>query len=202
VYLPSYAAPLSDLDARLTLISAVLLCCLLATVQPRAWHWIATTAIALLFFAFLYQDTARLNRMHDRVDALVRALPPDQRVIFHAAQPLKYRFSFKHVLDESCVGHCFSYADYEPASKQFRVRASPGNQFVLSDIHDVSAVEAGTYVAQPRDLPLYEIDSCGAAASPEASPPVKLCSTPISVASRALQAPSAGASFPLTPTQP
>lgn len=203
VYLPHYAAPLSDLDARLTLISAVLLCCLLGTVQPRAWHWAATTAIALLFFAFLYQDTARLNRMHDRIDALTLAVPPGQRVVFHAAQPMKYRFSFKHILDESCIGHCFSYANYEPASKQFRVRVSPGNRFVLSDIHDVAAVEAGTYVAQPRDLPLYEIYSCGVTAGRGAfDAPVQLCSTMISAATRPVQMPSAISSFPPAATEP
>lgn len=161
IRLPQYAAPLSDLTERLTLISAILICCLFAAIKPRIWHYVASSAIALAFFAFLYQDTSRLSHTHAQIDALVQSLPPNQRVIFRVAQPLKYRFSFKHIIDEACIGRCFDYANYEPASKQFRVRASAANPFVLSNIHDASAVEAGTYVVQTRDLPLYEIYQCG-----------------------------------------
>jgi hypothetical protein len=161
VHLPQYGAPLSDLAERLTLISAVFLCCLLGTVQPRHGHWVATSAIALVFFAFLYQDTARINRMHERVDALVHSLPPGQRLIFRVAHPPKYRFRFEDILDESCVGYCFSYGNYEPAAQQFRVRASPGNAFVMTDTRDVSSLEEGTYRVEPRDLPLFQIYQCG-----------------------------------------
>ena len=41
-----------------------------------------------------------------------------------------------------------------------RVRAQPGNVLVLSDIRDVSAVEAGNYVVKSKDLPLYQIYQC------------------------------------------
>ena len=30
--------------------------------------------------------------------------------------------SSAHVIDRACIGHCFSYANYEPATAQFRVR--------------------------------------------------------------------------------
>jgi len=29
-----------------------------------------------------------------------------------------------HSVDRACIGHCFSYSNYEPSSGQFRVRAS------------------------------------------------------------------------------
>jgi hypothetical protein len=160
IRLPQYAAPLSDLTERFTSISAVLLCAILGAVQPRRWHLLAFTGVATLFFTLLYQDTATLNRMQRRTDLLVHTLPPGQRILLTINQPLKYRFSSKHILDLSCAGYCVSYGNYEAATGQFRIRARPGNAFVLSDIRDVSAVEAGSYVVKSRDLPLYQIYQC------------------------------------------
>src|SRR5208282_5966424 len=102
-YQPSALALLSE---RLTSVSAALLCCLLGALQPRRWHLLACSAIAGVFFTFLYQDTGTIK-------------PPflDSRVLV------------QHIADRACIGHCFSYGNYEPASAQFRVRANPGNLY-------------------------------------------------------------------------
>jgi hypothetical protein len=66
----------------------------------------------------------------------------------------------QHIVDRSCIGHCFSYGDYEPSSKQFRVRANSGNPFVVSDVEDVVAIASGDYVVQTKDEPIFQIYQC------------------------------------------
>jgi len=66
-----------------------------------------------------------------------------------------------HFVDRPCIGHCFSYGNYEPASRQFRIRSTEGNGIVMSDYADVYQVETGKYRVQSRDLPLFLVYSCG-----------------------------------------
>jgi hypothetical protein len=65
-----------------------------------------------------------------------------------------------HIVARACIGRCFAYGNYEPASGQFRVRARPDNGIALSAWEDTVAVEAGTYVVRPRDMPLHQIYQC------------------------------------------
>jgi hypothetical protein len=160
IHTPSTGLPLTDLTDRLTSISAVLLCCVLGAVNPRAWHLPALAVAAGIFFIFLYQDTQVLNRMEDQVDNLVAPLAGNARILATVVPPLKYRFSVHHLVEPICLGRCFSFANYEPPSGVFRVRAEPGNPFVVSDIHDASAAEQGTYVVKAQDLPVYQIYQC------------------------------------------
>src|SRR5208282_486077 len=161
IYLPQYASPVLHMTERLTSISAVLLCCLLGAMRPRRWHLFALSAIAIVFFTFLYQDTAKINRMEEQAERLVHMLPPSRRVLDTVVPPKIYRFSAYHMVDRACIGYCFSYGNYEAPSKQFRVRAMPGNPLVMSEIANASAMEQGTYVVQPRDLPVYQVYQCG-----------------------------------------
>jgi hypothetical protein len=163
IFLPQYAAPVGALTERLTSISAVLLCCLLGAIPPRRWQLFAFSAVAIVFFAFLYQDTGRLDRMEARVEALVHTIPPGQRVLLTIAQPLNNRFSSKHILDIACPGFCFAYGNYEAPTGQFRVRANPESSIVASDLQDAEAMEDGSYVVQSRVLPLFQIYQCGSA---------------------------------------
>jgi hypothetical protein len=65
-----------------------------------------------------------------------------------------------HLVDRICVGRCFSYANYEPSTAQFRVRANPENRFVVSQYDESWSIQTGGYVVKTRDLPLYNIDLC------------------------------------------
>ena len=122
-YQPSALALLTE---RLTSVSAALLCCLLGALQPRKWHLLATAAIAAIFFTFLYQDTGTINRMEAQVEQLVRTVPRNSRVLATLKPPFpESRILVQHIADRACIGHCFSYGNYEPASAQFRVRANP-----------------------------------------------------------------------------
>lgn len=150
----------SLLTERFTTISAVLACCLLGAMRPRRWHLAATGAIAAVFFAFLWQDTARINRMEAQIVRLVSKLPPGRRVMGSIFAPDPTRVLIQHILDRACIGRCFSYGNYEPGSQDFRVHAQAGNAYVLADFDQAAATEDGEYVVQPKDLPLYQVYEC------------------------------------------
>jgi hypothetical protein len=153
-------AALALFTERITTISAVLICCALAALPPRKWQLAGWMVIAGVFFAFLYQDTGQINRMEAQVEELVRSLPANQRVMATILRPRGSRVLIQHILDRACIGHCFSYGNYEPASALFRVRAQPGNSYVLTDFDLVASMEEGSYVVQPQDLPVYQVYQC------------------------------------------
>jgi hypothetical protein len=166
IYLPKYGAPLSMLLERLSLVSAVMGCCVLCKVKPQRWHAVGFGAIAAVFFIFLYQDTASLNRMEAQVDRLVQTLPPGQRVLETiSAEPSWRACIAAHMLDRACIGHCFAYGNYEPSSNQFRVRAAPGNRIVMTSYEDTESMETGTYTVKPTDLPAYQVYQCSLSVS-------------------------------------
>ena len=160
VTLPGYAAPLSLLTARLTSVTAVLACCLLGATRPQKWHFPCLVAIAAVFFLFLYTDTEKLNKMEEQTERYERILPPGQRIISTIWPFAGSRLLIDHVVDRACIGQCFSYGNYEPSSGQFRVRAQPGNPFVLSDFGSADEVESGNHIVRAQDLPIFEIYQC------------------------------------------
>ena len=165
IRLPQYAAPLEFLTERLTSVSAILACCLLATVKPRKWHFAGAALIAALFFFFLYRDTAVISGMEDQVARIVRTIPPSQRVIANISwHDQGSRVGRQHIVDRACIEWCFSYGNYEPSTAQFRIRARPGNPFVIIDAASIAPIATGKYVVQQRDLPLYEVYSCDSGA--------------------------------------
>lgn len=160
VYFPQQVAPLSFIAERLTSVSAALICCLLAAMRPRIWHLAASAAVAAFFFACLYRDTGAINRIEAQADALVQSVPPGSRVMGRIPTPRGSRIPIQHILDRACIGHCFSYGNYEPGSRMFRVRAAPGNPFVLADYGLALATERGDYIVQPEDLPAWDLCQC------------------------------------------
>jgi hypothetical protein len=161
VRVPGHVGAVALLTDRLTTLSAIMLCCLIAAARPRKWHFIALTALAGVFFALLYQDTGKINRMEDQVVRLVRTLPRNQRVMGTILAPVESRISIQHILDRACIGYCFSYGNYEPGSRMFRVRALPGNPYVLGDYELAVQMEDGYYTVDPADLPVYQVYQCG-----------------------------------------
>jgi hypothetical protein len=151
---------LALLSGRLTSVTAAILCCLLAVMRPRRWHLAGSAAIALIFFSMIYQDTATANRMEQQVEQLERTLPPNQRVMGTIPPPAGSRILIQHMLDRACIGYCFSYGNYEPSTGLFRVRATPGNPYVLSDFDDAADTEEGIYEVEQDDLPAFAIYPC------------------------------------------
>ena len=159
---PNTPSALALLTERLTSVSGAILCCVLGAMRPRRWHLAACGAIAAVFFAFLYQDTGKINRMEAQVERLVRTLPPNQRVLGTIKPFPGSRILIQHMLDQACIGYCFSYGNYEPACAQFRVRTTPGNPRAMFSYERTSDTEDGTYEVRPEDLPVYQVYQCSA----------------------------------------
>jgi hypothetical protein len=61
------------------------------------------------------------------------------------------------MIDRACLGRCFSYANYEPSTAQFRIRAVAENPYVAFRYRDSWDMQVGKYVVQDRDLPLLQL---------------------------------------------
>ncbi|MGB2670302.1 MAG: hypothetical protein WAO11_06225 [Candidatus Acidiferrum sp.] len=149
------------LASRLTAITAIFGLCVMGCLKPRRWHLAGFGACAIVFFAFLYQDTSTMNRMESEAERLVEHLPFGTKVLSTIWAPLDSRVSFiGHFVDRACIGHCFSYANYEPSSGQFRIRVRPGSPVASASDDDSEDMQAGEYEVQEGDLPAMEIYQC------------------------------------------
>ena len=158
---PLYAAPFNLVSYRLSLASGIMLGAFLGDVQMKGHEKVILTLSALIFFGLVFQDARKLNRMEDKLDAAVAQLPAKSRVIGILRVPSRDLSPAEHAVDRACIGRCFSYANYEPSTSQFRVRAEAGNPIVMSDYADVYSVELGRYRVQASDLPVFLIYLCG-----------------------------------------
>lgn len=156
IELPQYRMALTFITERMTLLLGVLICAFLAAVKPPKWLAAAFVLLALVYFSFLYADTARLNRLERRMEELTAGLSTNDRVV------ASFRYSgariglLDHTLDRVCVGRCLSYGNYEPVSAAFRIRVTGQNPIVVATIADYAGLRDGGYVVKQSDLPFYE----------------------------------------------
>ncbi len=146
---------------RLTLVSAIFALAVLGALRPRPWHLAAFSFCAAFFFVFLYQDTGFLDRLEKNSEAITQQLPFGTRVASSVYAPPGYRPMYMHLIDRSCIGHCFLLSNYEPSTLKFRVRVDPdGSPLVASTVDDSEALQFGNYHVQEDDLPLKQIYQC------------------------------------------
>ena len=156
-----YGGWIGLLSSRLTTISAILGLCFLGCLKPRRWYLAGFGVCAIVFFAFLYQDTGWLNRLEANAEKLVADLPAGTRVVVTIDAPPDSRITFiGHSVERACIGHCFSYANYEPASGEFRVRVREGSPVVTSSTDAAEDMASGEYEVDDSDLPLKQIYQC------------------------------------------
>jgi hypothetical protein len=158
VLIPGFRHALVYIAERMSLGVGICVCALLAGVRPRRIEQYAMLLVALLFFGFLFRDERILNSFEDRMQDTVAKLPAGQRVISAIDDPDLRVNALAHVIDRACIGHCYSYANYEPSTAQFRVRATAENPYVAYSYQDSFLMQMGAYVPKERDLPLYQVD--------------------------------------------
>jgi hypothetical protein len=161
VLFPGFHHSLVYIAERMSLGVGICVCALLACSRPRRFEGWVLTAIAVLFFIFLFHDERALNSFEDRMQDTVTALPPGQRVISAIDDPSLRVDALAHTIDRACVGRCYSYANYEPSTAQFRIRAEAENPYVAYSYRDSWMMQVGIYVVKDRDLPLYQVDFDG-----------------------------------------
>lgn len=156
------AAWIGMLVSRLTTISAIVGLSVLGCMRPRKWHCMGFAAIAVIFLVFLYQDTGKLNRTETNAEALLSAVPSGTRIIPTIFAEPDSRIAFiAHLADRACVGRCFVYSNYEPSSRQFRVRVGKSGSYIVSNSpDDANDMQGGGYEIQQTDLPLKQLYQC------------------------------------------
>ncbi len=159
--IPGYKHALAFIAERLSLPLAVCVCALVAGPgghpRTRLWQSVALAGTALVFFGMLYRDEGVFDDFEDRLQHLVEQLPAGQRVVNTVSDPGLRSSPVGHMLDRVCVGHCYSYANYEPSTTQFRVRVVGPSPLVVSTYADAFRMETGQYVVKEGDLPLYVV---------------------------------------------
>jgi hypothetical protein len=152
------------LVSRLTIISVIFALCILSSLRPSKPAAIATLTCSVFFFVLLYRDTATLNRLETQAESVTATLPFGTLVIPTLSSPPDSRIEFiHHIVDRTCIGHCFTYSNYEPSSAQFHVRVNPGSPLIASSGADAQEMEAGNYIVRASDPPLIDIYQCNSA---------------------------------------
>ncbi len=113
------------------------------------------SALAAVSFVFQYADSRALNRADAEISALVAGLPAGQRVVCSITDTGAQVNGLAHVSDWACVGRCFDYGDYEPASLNFRIRTTGPNKVVSPESRSLLAIERGSYIVSTEAAPLY-----------------------------------------------
>ena len=156
-----YAGWIGLLVSRLTLVTAIFGLLVLASLRLPRWSAYGASLLGAVFFLFLYQDTGKLDRMEANARVVVQQLPVGTRIVAVASPPGDWRIEFiHHSIERACIGRCFSFANYEPSSLQFRIRALPGGFFVTDSADKSEAMSSGDYLVQKGDLPLTSIYQC------------------------------------------
>jgi hypothetical protein len=158
VLIPGFLHSLVYIAERMSLGVGISVCALLGAARPRPLERYAMVALAVGFFAFLYRDERALNACEDHMEAAVASLQQGQRVVSLVGDPGLRINALTHMIDRVCVGRCYSFANYEPSTRQFRVRAIADNPFVVRTYSDSWALQTGSYVVKAADLPLRALD--------------------------------------------
>jgi len=176
---------------RLSLFAAIFGCLLLAKGTMRRSGQISAAMLGLLFFILLFFDAREFNRLEQKLEGMVAQLPSESRVaalikfpetrlqsataaMVNQSSALSgiaaifydpgFGVNIHHIIDRVCINRCISYANYEPATYQFQVRAMPGTKFALLEGSQSGDMQTGSYRVRERDLPLYQIYPCGPSA--------------------------------------
>jgi len=122
--------------------------------RPR-WVLGISIPLGISYFSLVYRDTLRLDHFEDALYQAVRTLPAGMRVVAPFERDPARAFGYGHIVDRACIGHCYSYANYEAATGQFRVRAKGPNPIVTYDNETSLALQAAKHVVRNAEAPIY-----------------------------------------------
>jgi hypothetical protein len=157
VALPGYNQALVFIGERMSLGVGIAICATLSIAHAHPAQRYALFLMAAGYFVFLFRDERLLNRFEDHVDGIVAQLPRGQRVVSPIIDPGLRVNALAHMVDRACMGRCFSFANYEPSTAQFRIRAVKANPVVIEQYSDAWELQTGRHVVRDRELPLFRI---------------------------------------------
>jgi hypothetical protein len=162
VQFPQYQHVLAYIPQRLSLFTGVAFLLMTRGLKPGRGAARSSGIVAVFFFLFLFIDHQAFNAVESGVTRVVRTAPADQRVVAVIHDKGARVNALAHVADRACIGHCFSYANYEPATGQFRIRLREGNRINAASVALAQEIERGDHVVAAFEDPLYAVCGCGA----------------------------------------
>ena len=163
IQLPQYDHALAYIPQRLSLFTGLAFCLAVCRVKPAKEVVGLSAAMAVAFFAFLFVDCRAYNNIEADVARVVATAPDGSRVVASVVDQGVRLNALSHVADRACIGHCFSYANYEAPTKQFRIRLQQGNKVNVPSVAASRAIENGDYVVTTADDPIYAVCGCNSA---------------------------------------
>jgi hypothetical protein len=157
IEIPLYRHGLWYVPDRMSLATAVLVCCVLGAARPSRALSIAMVLLMGVYFSFLGHDAHVLNQIESEMEARLSSLPPGHRVVSGLVSSGSRIDPLCHMVDRACVGRCWSYANYEASTAAFRIRALRANGVVVTNYADSFALQKGTYVVREQFAPLYQV---------------------------------------------
>jgi hypothetical protein len=158
IYFPRYVAPLEFVQFRLSLFIAILFCAMVAQGRLGRGLTRASGLLAAGFFIMVYLDAKSLNQVEAELARLVSSLPPGTPVVTALRDSGSTRLNgLIHVGSAACLGRCWDYGNYEPASTQFRVRVSGPSKIIAGNTRTVAEIERGLHIVSVQEAPLYSV---------------------------------------------
>lgn len=149
---------LNFIAERMSLGVGICICSVLGAARPRRFEQCILMLSLIIFFSFLYRDERALNLFEDRMHDAVASIAPGQRVISAITDNNMRVNALTHMIDRVCMGHCYSYANYEASTGQFRIRAIAPNPFVAYTFEQSQLIEVGQYRIQEYDVPMFQVN--------------------------------------------
>jgi hypothetical protein len=163
VQFPQYDHPLAYIPQRLSLFTGLAFCLAVCGIKPAREVVVSSSVTAVAFFAFLFVDYRAFNTMEAEVTRVVRTAPERSRVVAAVLDRRVRLNAMANVADRACIGHCFSYANYEAPSRAFRVRLRQGNQVNVPSVAVSQAIGRGEHVVTTDEDPIYAVCECDSA---------------------------------------
>jgi hypothetical protein len=154
---PGYAADMQLIEERVSFFVVVLFFAVVGTSRHGKTYARMFSALAAIYFIFLYLDARALNGADRELTSLVHQLPRGQRVVASVTDKGARLNGLDHVLDWACIGWCFDYGNYEPSSLQFRVQATGPNEVVTPVNRTSLLIKLHTHVVTREEAPLYSV---------------------------------------------
>lgn len=159
VQFPQYQHVLAYIPQRISLLAAVIFCIMVGSARYGRGMTRLSALVAAAFFTFLYVDDRAFDQAEREVTDLV-ATAPGQRVVAAITDSGTRINALSHMVDRACIGRCYSFGNYEPATAQFRVRVAGPNQVVASSMEVVKAIEEGRHIVTAQEAPMYAVCPC------------------------------------------
>ncbi len=172
ILLPHYKHVLAYIPERISLFNGVMLCAVLGRARHGRGITRWTAAVATVFFTFLFLDTSAYSAIERKITSLAEQVPAGGRFVAEVSDSNSGPAALLHAADWACIGHCFSYANYEPATGQFRIQVAGPNGAAAADMATVQDIEEGRHIVTPGESPIFSVCRCE-----QENPP--LCVRPI-----------------------